>query len=231
MYLNAAAIVLSARRSGDKDKRLSLYTREFGRLFALAVGAARPGAKLGAATEPAVEARFRLWREGDALSTRVTGGGVENGFPRLRVRWDRMAAAHVLCEWTERLTPPADPNPEKYDLLRRALSLLETADVAAVRLSFMARFLSLAGYSPARDVPGLASVPGAADFLAERADDDLSEVPSLPSGIPAPYLGQQLLKFVAPLLHTPLRSAAHEEDMKSFQLSAISSQLKPTALV
>lgn len=217
MYVNVTALVLSARRSGEKDKRLALYTREHGRLWAAAVGSARPGAKLSAATEPAVEARFRLWRTGDAAGARVTGGGVENAFPGLRPEWRRMAAAQSLCEWTERLTPLAEPHPETYDLLRRCLGFLEAGDAEAVRLAFEARFLALAGYNPARDVPGLAAEPGAVELLSALAEDELTRPPAaLPESIPAAYLRQQLLKFVAPLLHGPFKSSVHEENLAAY---------------
>jgi DNA repair protein RecO len=216
MYVNATAIILSSRRAGEKDKRLGLYTRELGRLTALAVGAARPGAKLGPATEPPAESRFRLWTEREASHARVTGGGVEASFPTIRTDWRRMAVARFLCEWTERLTPLAHPQAEKYDLLRRALTLLETTDPEAVRLAFMVRFLALAGYNTSRDVSGLASTPEAASFMADRARRGLEEPVSLPPDFPAAYLRQQLLKFIAPLLHSPLRSVAHEEALKEF---------------
>jgi DNA repair protein RecO (recombination protein O) len=222
LYLNVRALVLSARRSGEKDKRLVLYTREEGRLSALAVGAARPGAKLGPATETAVESSFRLWRGSSAPGTvpgaRITGGGVENAFPVLRQRWDRMSAAQVLCEWTERLTLAAEPHPEKYDLLRRALAALETEDVDAVRLAFQIQFLILAGYSPSRDVAGLSGVEGVgALFEALAAYGFAGGAPRLPAALPAPYFQQQLLKFVAPLLAKPLRSTAHEENLRAYQ--------------
>ncbi len=220
MYVNVRAIVLSARRSAEKDKRLVLYTRESGRLLSLAVGAARPGARLGAATEAAVESSFRLWREGDAPGSRVTGGGVENAFPGLRARWDRMAAAQVLCEWTEKLTPIAEPHPEKYELLLRALTALESRDIDAVRLAFQVQFLCLAGYNPSRDVPGLSSIAEAGRLFEELGAYGFDgDEPRLPADLPAPYFQQQLLKFVAPLLPRPLTSTAHEENLRAYQAS------------
>jgi hypothetical protein len=214
VYENASALVLSSRRSGEKDKRLGLYTREQGRLRALAVGAARPGAKLGPATETAVEADFRLWREPGALHARVTGGAVKRSFPALRARWERMAAAQFLCEWTERLTAAAEPHPDKYDLLISSLGRLESEDPVAVKLSFQSRFLALAGYNPVRDVPGLSAVPGAETIVGIWASGETGPVPA---GLPAPYLQQQLLKFVSPLLTGPLRAGVHEENLKKYQ--------------
>ncbi|HMX95759.1 MAG TPA: recombination protein O N-terminal domain-containing protein, partial [Elusimicrobiota bacterium] len=73
MYHNVAAVVLGAEPASETDKRLTLFTREKGRLFARAAGARRPGAKLAAATEPASLSRFRLWLPEGGATARVTG--------------------------------------------------------------------------------------------------------------------------------------------------------------
>src|SRR5688500_17089563 len=116
MYFNVQAIVLRAEKAGENDKRLSLFTRESGRLAASAAGAAKPRARLASATEPAVESRFRLWMAPGRSTARVTGGTLECGFPNLRREWTRHTAALFLCEWTDRLTPLEQPHPEKFDL-------------------------------------------------------------------------------------------------------------------
>jgi recombinational DNA repair protein (RecF pathway) len=142
-----------------------------------------------------VESRFRLWRTEDAVGARVTGGGVEKAFPRLRSDWRRMAAAQSLCEWTERLTPLLQPAPEKYDLLLDALAALETSDPPTVRAEFMVQFLVLAGYNPYRDIPALSNGKNHAPFsLLER----------------------QLIQFVAPLVHGPFKASVHEASLLSY---------------
>lgn len=217
MYVNVRAVVLSARRAGEKDKRLSLYTREMGRLSALAAGAARPGARLAAATEPGTESRFRLWTEPGGSFARLTGGGVERAFPGLRRAWARSAAAGSLLEWMDQLTASLQPHPAKYDLLVESLAALEDRDVDSVRSAFFVQFLEKAGYNPVEELS--AAVPsGVLDALSAYDAASGSPVPGLKEC--SSLLEAQLLKFVAPLLARPLMAWQHETALKRFQKSS-----------
>ena len=206
MYVNVDAIVLAAEKTAENDKRLTLFTRERGRLYARAVGAVR--GRLAAASEVGVRAAFRLWLPEGGVSARVTGGGVTAVFPGLRRDWRRMTSAQFLCEWTDRLTPLAHPAPEKMDLLAASFAALEKYPPPAVRLAFLAQFLRLAGYGPAE----------AADPEAVRAflAWDFAALPPEISDARAFFLEEQLVKSMAPLLPRPLKSLAHQRALAGF---------------
>ncbi len=206
MQINVEAVVLSAQAVSEQDKRLVLFTRERGRLFARAAGALRPGAKLAAATEPAVRGRFRLWLADGSSGGRLTGGAVCDGHPDLRKDWARMTAALFLCEWMDRWTPLLHPAPEKFDLLARALSALQRHDVAVVRAAFLTQFAQLAGYGP---------VPGVAESDLDGWDFDVPV-----AGANAPRVGEQVIQFLAPLLDRPLRTLAHGRALAAFSNKA-----------
>jgi hypothetical protein len=224
MYLNVHAIVLRAERAGERDKRLSLFTREKGRLPAAAAGAAKPRARLAAATEPGVESHFRLWAAPGRSVARVAGGALAAGFPRLRLDWARHTAALSLCEWTDRLTPLEQPHPEKYDLLRGALEALQTEDPDAVRLAFLVQFLDQAGYYVGADVLGAS--------VYARWRERLPALRAYAFSGPAPEvrepdaLEESLVHFVSPLLARPLRTLAYRNQLKKY--IALSAQ--PSAL-
>ncbi len=202
MQINVEAVVLGAEALSEKDKRLTLFTRDRGRLYARAAGALRPGAKMAAATEPGVRARFRLWLPEGAAGGRLTGGAVVDGHPGLRGHWDRLTAALFLCEWVDRLTPLLHPAPEKFDLLARALSALERHDAAAVRAAFLTQFAHLAGYGP---------IPGVSSGDLDRWDFD---VPA--KGANAPQVERQVIQFFSPFLSGPLRTLAHGRALNRF---------------
>jgi hypothetical protein len=211
MYENVEAVVLSAEKVGEYDRRLSLFTRERGRVWASAAGIGRPRARLAAAAQPAVHARFRLWvpPRGPA---RVTGGGLLSAFPRLRADWRRSSSALFLCEWTEALTALDQPRPETFDLLRDALAALESSDeTARVRAAYLRRFIRWAGDGP-RPTP-----PGDAEEAARRLDawDFGAPLPEIPMGAVA-FLEDQAVKSMAPLLTRPLRSLAHGRSLHGF---------------
>lgn len=216
MYINVQAIILKAERAGERDKRLSIFTREKGRLLALALGAARPGARLAGATEPGVESRFRLWLGPRNPVARITGGTVLTSFPGLRTRWTRMTSALFLCEWTDRLTALEHPNPEKYDILRKALSALSDlpAQPAPVRLAFLMQFLERAGYTVGEEMLGERLHERWRPQVTELCRSDFSAFPAL--GDSAPLLEGRLMEFVAPLLGTPLKTPLHEHRLKTY---------------
>lgn len=207
MHVNVSAIVLSARPASETDKKLTLFTREKGRVFARAAGARRPGARLAAATEPTVESRFRLWWAPESPSARVTGGAPAATFPAVRRDWARLTSALFLCEWVERLTPLAQAAPEKYDLLRSALGALETGSVEAVRLTFLIKFIDMAGYGPGRGDPWGVFRDWAWSGPPPRAStEDMNR------------WEESLVRSMSPLLNGPLRTRGQRDALERFRL-------------
>ncbi len=225
MYLNVKAIVLSGRRVNEFDRRLSLFTYEKGRLLVLAVGVGRPRSKLAFAVEPGVEAKFRLWTASgsDSAFARIAGGAIAASFPALKASWARMNSALFLCEWTERLTALGQPHPEKYDLLRRALSALETQEEETVRAAFMLQFLARAGYALNEEMLGpLRGETGEAVEILRDYDF------TAPASVPCPadrivFFQEKMLRFVAPLMDGPLRTLAHRRSLENYLEGAAAS--------
>jgi hypothetical protein len=218
MYINVHAIVLRAEKTSETDKRLVLYTREKGRLFASVKGIGLPKSRLAPAAEPAVLARFRLWTESDKPFVRVTGGAVETAVPFLRKDWARQMTAFFLCEWMEMLTPLGLPHPEKFDLLKKALSGLEKFDDVFVRLAYVTQFLEIAGYSIGPDVLGnfytAQNRPLIKDLIAYDFVSSPVEGPFLPA---IPALEEKIIRFVAPLTARPFKTVAHRYAMDRFR--------------
>ncbi len=194
--------MLAAETVSERDRRVTLFTRELGRLTARAAGALRPGGKLSAATEPSVHSRFRLWLPAGSAAGRVTGGGGVDGHPGFRRDWTRLTSALFLCEVADRLTPLLQPHEEKFDLLVRALAALERRDPETVRAAFVAQFARLAGYGP---VPGVSA--GALDGWDFQGS---LEAPA------ASQIEEQVIQFLAPLFSRPLKSLAHRRGMLRF---------------
>jgi hypothetical protein len=202
MQTNVDAVVLAAEALSERDKRLTLFTRERGRLYARATGALRPGAKLAAATEPGVWGRFRLWLPEGAAGGRLTGGAVVDGHPGLRGDWFRLTSALFFCEWMDRLTPLLHAAPEKFDLLTRALAALERHDTGVVRAAFLTQFAHLAGYGP---VPGV---------LLSELDNWNFDIPLKDTNVSP--VERQVIQFFSPLLTRPLRTLAHGRALDFF---------------
>ena len=147
----ANSIVLRRIDLGEKDRILTLYTREAGKLSAVAKGARRPGSKLAGASEPFTYSKVFLstGRELDVL----TQAEIKESFPN--VRQDIRAVAHgiYMLELTNQLTDEREPNPELFDTLLSAMYVLESgADPEITARYFELQLLDMLGYAPQFDV-------------------------------------------------------------------------------
>jgi DNA repair protein RecO (recombination protein O) len=144
-------IVLRARDLGERDRLVSLYTRDLGRIHAVARGARRLTSRFGGALE--------LFTWGDAVGFEPAGRDllrldqfdIRRSFRRVREDLGRLGQGARIVEALVRLTPERDPQPDCFALLVRALGALETGPASRVTLAFVLRLLDLLGHRPALD--------------------------------------------------------------------------------
>jgi DNA repair protein RecO (recombination protein O) len=144
------AVVLRSIRYGEADRILHLYSRERGRVGAIAKGARRVKSRLGGRIEPLARVSLIL-REGRGDLCTVTGVDTVDAHPGLRERWASLERATQACDAVLRLLDSAEPNPPAYNLLCRELQLLDRDAGAATRahaLSFRLKLLLAAGFAP-----------------------------------------------------------------------------------
>jgi DNA repair protein RecO (recombination protein O) len=149
--LRTQGIVLRARDLGEHDRLVTLYTRDHGRLNAVAQGARRVRSRFGGALE------LFTWgevvgfeREGRDL-VRLDHFDIHRSFRALREDLERLGQGARLIEAILRLTGERDPHPACFALLLRALRALETGPPARVQLAFTLRLLDLLGHRPRLD--------------------------------------------------------------------------------
>lgn len=217
MHLNVDAVVLSAAPSLEADRRLTLFTRERGKLYARATGARRAGARLSAATEPGARARFRLWLPNDAAGGRVTGGSLVAGVPG-RGDWERTTIALSLLELTDRLTPLLQPHPEKFDLLTRALAAVGRGAPEAAA-AFAVQFGRLAGYGRTGE--------GRWIDLHARLDAWDFDAPLSVPGEGLAAVEEQVIQWLAPLFSRPLKTWGHRRSLERFRKRVTASKQVP----
>lgn len=144
-------IVLRARDLGEHDRLVTLYTRDLGRLTAVARGARRVRSRFGGALE--------LFTWGDAVGFEREGRDllwldhfdIRRSFRRLREDLERIGQGARVVEAVARLTAERDPQPACFMLLLRAFRTLETGPPARVHLAFTLRLLDLLGHRPRLD--------------------------------------------------------------------------------
>jgi DNA repair protein RecO (recombination protein O) len=144
------AIVLRSIRYGEADRILHLYSRERGRIGAMAKGVRRPKSRFGGRLEPLFRVALVL-REGRGDLHTVTSVQTVHAHGALREGREALARATEACAAVLRLFDSAEPNVPAYNLLCHELALLDANPSAAGRaqaLAFRLKLLLAAGFVP-----------------------------------------------------------------------------------
>ncbi len=145
---NADAIVVRVRDFQEADKLVTLFTRERGKVQAIARGARRPRSRLAAVTQLFTHCRVQCYggRNLDTLSQ----AEITESFRLLREDLTRMAYGTYLCELTDAVIQEDQSLEDGYLLLLTSLHLLATAGVDAglVSQAFVLKLLALLGLRP-----------------------------------------------------------------------------------
>jgi DNA repair protein RecO (recombination protein O) len=144
------AVVLRSIRYGEADRVLHLYTRDRGRIGAMAKGVRRVKSRFGGRLEPLFRVELIL-REGRGDLCTVTSAETVDAHPALRDRRDSLDRATQACDAVLRLLDSQEPNRPAYNLLCRELQLLDREPAAATRaqaLAFRLKLLLASGFAP-----------------------------------------------------------------------------------
>ena len=141
------AIVLRRSDFGEADRLLTLFSREYGKVRAIAKGARKPQSRKTGHVELFMRTRF-LVAEGRNLDI-VTQAEMVEGYNRLRDDLVRTTYASYAVELLDRFTADEDRNPQLYDLLSDTLrSLANTDNMLLAARFYELHLLSLLGYRP-----------------------------------------------------------------------------------
>jgi len=162
----AEAIVLRRANLGEADRIVTLYTREHGKVAAVAKGARKPGSRFAGRLELFTHLRALL-AVGRTLDV-VSQVEVVEPFASIRSDLTRMGAASFIVEVADRATPEREPFPVLYRTLRDALEVAAGGDAGVAAVWFAAQVLALSGYGPVTDrcVVCHRPIAGAAAFSA-----------------------------------------------------------------
>ena len=141
------AVVLRRVDFGEADRLLTLYSREHGKIKAIAKGARKPQSRKTGHVELFMRSRFFI-AKGRSLDIITQAETVE---PYIALRSDlvRTTYASYAVELLDRFTAEEEKDVRLYDLLVKALDWFSTAeDVMLTARFYELRLLSLAGFQP-----------------------------------------------------------------------------------
>jgi len=149
------AVVLRSLRYGEADRILHVFTRDLGRVGAIAKGARKTRSRFGARLEPFSHVELVLHEGRGDLAT-VTGVELVRTHQGLAADPFRTAVGWIGLEAMLRLFIEHDANPRAFNALVRFLDVLEGDATGAgkepaldpLALSFQLKLLWLSGYLP-----------------------------------------------------------------------------------
>jgi DNA repair protein RecO (recombination protein O) len=144
----AEGIVLRRRPLGEADRVLTLYTREWGKVSAVARGVRKATSKMAGSLEPFEHVRLLLAHGRGSLDV-VAQVEVIDAFAPLWTDLRRFGAAALLAELVDAATPEREPHPEIFVLLLESLGLLAADSSGPVAPWFILHLVALAGFQPA----------------------------------------------------------------------------------
>jgi DNA repair protein RecO (recombination protein O) len=145
------SIVLRTYKLGESDRICVLLTAEHGKVRAVAHGVRKTSTRLGARLEALDEAHVQLARGRSELLT-VRQAEPMPGAPGLREDFARLSSALVLVEAADAVTLEGHPDPEYFEMLRRALQAMAVAaDPSVVTTAFLLKTLAHDGAAPVLD--------------------------------------------------------------------------------
>jgi len=143
------AIVLRTYRLGEADKIASLFTRQFGRLRAVAQGALRTKSRYGGTLEPLSYVRLWVFERENRDLLRLNAVEIIESFFEMQRDYRVQLSAQYLAEVGERLLPEREVNERIFRLLVAVLRALKhSGEVSRPLLYFDYWMVRLGGFLP-----------------------------------------------------------------------------------
>jgi DNA repair protein RecO (recombination protein O) len=139
-------IVLKTLKLGEADRIVTLFTRENGKVRAVAKGVRKTKSRFGGRLEPFNRVALIVYR-GRNLDT-VTSADILTAHRELRDDLERLTAAAALADLVEKITPERERAFSVYELLLAGLSALAAGRGRTVVPAFLVKLLSVSGFHP-----------------------------------------------------------------------------------
>jgi DNA repair protein RecO (recombination protein O) len=145
----ATALVLRVIEFSETSSIVTLFTREFGKIRAIAKGARRPKGPFESALDLLALCRIVFLRKSSDALDLLTEAKLERRFRPPGGNLSNLYAAYYVAELLNELTDDYDPHPELFDVADETLAALRTSSTAALALlRFELTALRVLGHLP-----------------------------------------------------------------------------------
>ncbi len=147
MDTTVEAIVLRRIDTGESDRRLTIFSRELGKIDVVAKGAKKPASRLRGLTEPLSIGQFTF--ASGKKQKFVTSGQPRSSFHGLRQDFDRLNLGLSWGELLGQILPYEQPFEEAFDLCLTGLQEIEKHPNPVAALAWAeVQLLELSGFLP-----------------------------------------------------------------------------------
>jgi DNA repair protein RecO (recombination protein O) len=147
----ALAIVVRGTDWSETSRIATLFTREFGKVRALAKGGRRLKSNFDVAFDLLTVCNIVFLRKSHGGLDLLTEARMEERFPALRQNLPALYAGYYVAELLADGTQDYDPHPPLFDAAVATLRSLATSDAPAAASAFELVWLRELGYSPRLD--------------------------------------------------------------------------------
>ncbi len=147
MDTTVEAIVLRRRDTGESDRRLTIFSRELGKIDVVAKGAKKPASRLRGVTEPLSIGQFTF--ASGKKQKFITSAQPRSSFHGLRQDFDRLNLGLSWIELFSQVMPYEECFEEAFELCFQTLEALEKHANPMVALAWAeVKLLEITGFLP-----------------------------------------------------------------------------------
>ncbi|MGQ9804545.1 MAG: DNA repair protein RecO [Chlorobiales bacterium] len=180
MIKKTDAIVLRSIDYRDQSKILTLYTKDFGRISAIAKGARSSQSKFASAFEVGSYIAVVLYKKSTRDIQNLSDASLKTSFFTLTASLEKLNALHQILELVRLCTEDEEPNLKIFNLLLETLHHLQAfnANVLNLVFYFQIKLISHLGFTPSFKECVVSGKP-ILRAIEHRSDKDLLLVPNL----------------------------------------------------
>ncbi len=144
------AIVIRMVEFSETSLIVTLYTRDFGRVSAIAKGARRPKGPFEGAIDLLAICHIEIIRKASDALDLLTEVKLARRFRAAQKSLDRLYCGYYIAELLRRWTDDGEPHPELYELAIATIQQIDSdADHLMATVHFEVRGLRMLGHAPA----------------------------------------------------------------------------------
>jgi DNA repair protein RecO (recombination protein O) len=144
-------IILRTRKLRESSKIIVFFTRDFGKISAVAKGGFRPKSKFGSSLELFTRSAIIFYKKENRDLHTLSHSEILSSYKNLKKDVVKVAYASVAGETVERMVPGEESNKHLYTLLGSVLKQIDIAErtqLEVILSSYELKMLHLVGYGP-----------------------------------------------------------------------------------